>query len=118
MGFVSALSPTTEILENTRRRGLILASLGAVGFSGKAIIVKLAYRYGVDPFSAQGVLVTAVGQGFAQQIGLQPGDFVRQINGRKITDTADLAAALQSQPGAWSLVIQRGDSMITARFQG
>jgi len=30
------------------RRGLLLASLGAIAFSGKAIIVKLAYRYGVD----------------------------------------------------------------------
>jgi drug/metabolite transporter (DMT)-like permease len=28
--------------------GLLLASAGAVGFSGKAIIVKLAYRHGVD----------------------------------------------------------------------
>ena len=28
--------------------GLALALVGAVGFSGKAIIVKLAYRYGVD----------------------------------------------------------------------
>ena len=28
--------------------GLMLASLGAIAFSGKAIIVKLAYRYGVD----------------------------------------------------------------------
>jgi drug/metabolite transporter (DMT)-like permease len=28
--------------------GLLLAALGAIGFSGKAIIVKLAYRYGVD----------------------------------------------------------------------
>ena len=28
--------------------GLMLASLGAVAFSGKAIIVKLAYRHGVD----------------------------------------------------------------------
>jgi drug/metabolite transporter (DMT)-like permease len=28
--------------------GLVLASLGAIAFSGKAIIVKLAYRYGVD----------------------------------------------------------------------
>lgn len=28
--------------------GLALATLGAVAFSGKAIIVKLAYRYGVD----------------------------------------------------------------------
>ncbi len=31
-----------------RRRGLLLAGCGAVAFSGKAIIVKLAYRYGVD----------------------------------------------------------------------
>jgi drug/metabolite transporter (DMT)-like permease len=29
--------------------GLVLAVGGAIGFSGKAIIVKLAYRYGVDP---------------------------------------------------------------------
>lgn len=28
--------------------GLALAALGAIGFSGKAIIVKLAYRHGVD----------------------------------------------------------------------
>jgi drug/metabolite transporter (DMT)-like permease len=28
--------------------GLALAAVGAIGFSGKAIIVKLAYRYGVD----------------------------------------------------------------------
>ncbi|PTT90565.1 EamA family transporter, partial [Pelomonas sp. HMWF004] len=28
--------------------GLLLAMLGAIGFSGKAIIVKLAYRHGVD----------------------------------------------------------------------
>jgi drug/metabolite transporter (DMT)-like permease len=45
---VSALSPTGEIQPLARRQGLILASLGAVAFSGKAIIVKLAYRYGVD----------------------------------------------------------------------
>ncbi len=28
--------------------GMILACVGAIGFSGKAIIVKLSYRYGVD----------------------------------------------------------------------
>lgn len=31
-----------------RLDGILFASLGAIGFSGKAIIVKLAYRYGVD----------------------------------------------------------------------
>jgi drug/metabolite transporter (DMT)-like permease len=43
---------TTAALTATRARpvwpGLMLASVGAVAFSGKAIIVKLAYRYGVD----------------------------------------------------------------------
>lgn len=32
----------------TRRVGMVCAVLGAIAFSGKAIIVKLAYRYGVD----------------------------------------------------------------------
>jgi len=31
-----------------RLDGILLASAGAIAFSGKAIIVKLAYRYGVD----------------------------------------------------------------------
>jgi drug/metabolite transporter (DMT)-like permease len=45
---VNASSPVIEIALAARRRGLLLAGLGAVAFSGKAIIVKLAYRYGVD----------------------------------------------------------------------
>ena len=45
---MNAPSPVGEILLATRRRGLMLAGLGAVAFSGKAIIVKLAYRHGVD----------------------------------------------------------------------
>ena len=40
--------PATDTIPPSRRRGLLLAGLGAIGFSGKAIIVKLAYRYGVD----------------------------------------------------------------------
>lgn len=34
--------------EHSRLSGLLLAVAGAITFSGKAIIVKLAYRYGVD----------------------------------------------------------------------
>jgi drug/metabolite transporter (DMT)-like permease len=33
---------------SSRAVGLVLATLGAIAFSGKAIIVKLAYRHGVD----------------------------------------------------------------------
>ena len=31
-----------------RSEGILLASIGAIAFSGKAILVKLSYRYGVD----------------------------------------------------------------------
>ncbi|MGB4928165.1 MAG: DMT family transporter [Giesbergeria sp.] len=39
---------TAQAATKNRAIGLTLALLGAVAFSGKAIIVKLAYRYGVD----------------------------------------------------------------------
>ena len=38
----------TTAVEKGRGAGLALAALGAIAFSGKAIIVKLAYRHGVD----------------------------------------------------------------------
>ena len=46
-------SATTAAAESAAHRrpawpGLLLASTGAIAFSGKAIIVKLAYRHGVD----------------------------------------------------------------------
>ena len=45
-------TPLTEAAAATANKrlvaGLVLAMLGAIAFSGKAIIVKLAYRHGVD----------------------------------------------------------------------
>lgn len=45
-----ATSPVerADTATNSVAGGVLLAMLGAVAFSGKAIIVKLAYRYGVD----------------------------------------------------------------------
>jgi drug/metabolite transporter (DMT)-like permease len=40
--------PTSHTSFAATRRGVLLATLGSIAFSGKAIIVKLAYRYGVD----------------------------------------------------------------------
>jgi drug/metabolite transporter (DMT)-like permease len=49
---MSSSVATAALLDPPRARqvwpGLLLATLGAIAFSGKAIIVKLAYRYGVD----------------------------------------------------------------------
>jgi drug/metabolite transporter (DMT)-like permease len=45
---VNASTLASDAVLAARRRGLLRAGLGAIAFSGKAIIVKLAYRYGVD----------------------------------------------------------------------
>lgn len=38
-----------------RTHGFILAAFGAIAFSGKAIVAKLMYRYGVDAFTVVGL---------------------------------------------------------------
>ena len=77
-----------------------------------------AQEHGVDPFVGQGVMVVQIDAGFAQTIGVQPGDFVREVNGQKIAATADLVAAVQTPARAWTIVIQRNGQVITARFSG
>ncbi len=44
-------SGASQALLQAAWAGPVLAMVGAVGFSGKAIIVKLAYRHGVDPIT-------------------------------------------------------------------
>jgi Do/DeqQ family serine protease len=77
-----------------------------------------AYQYGFDPFSGPGVLVTKLESGYGQSIGLQPGDFIREINGSKINTTKDLVTATGADSHVWALSIERGGRIITARFQG
>jgi Do/DeqQ family serine protease len=90
-------------------------------FSG-ATVVNLspaaAFDYGLDPFSGRGVIVTRIDQGYAQTLGLQPGDFVREVNGRRIETTADLAATLQAGGRDWNISIERGGRTISAQFSG
>ncbi len=68
--------------------------------------------YGVDPFQT-GVILTAV-RGVAAQQGFRPGDVVTAVNGRAVTTTSQLAAALQS--GRWTLTLLRDGREIEARF--
>jgi S1-C subfamily serine protease len=72
---------------------------------------------GIDAFAGQGVIVTRVGQGFAQQAGFQPGDFIREVNGRKILTTRDLAAAVGVNARAWRVTIERAGHVISADFR-
>ncbi|MCS4291972.1 drug/metabolite transporter (DMT)-like permease [Comamonas sp. BIGb0152] len=43
-----SVAPAAVLTPSVRRAGMVCAVVGAIAFSGKAIIVKLAYRHGVD----------------------------------------------------------------------
>ncbi|MGE5501710.1 MAG: Do family serine endopeptidase [Ignavibacteriales bacterium] len=72
---------------------------------------------GIDAFAGQGVLVTRVAQGFAQAAGFQPGDFIREVNGRKIQTTRDLAAATSVASRTWRVTIERNGQIVSADFR-
>jgi S1-C subfamily serine protease len=96
-----------------------LTVTGRNPFSGATVInfsPAAALENGADPFAGHGVMVTKVEGGFAQTLGLRAGDFIRQINGRAISSTADVATAVKTPSSNWSVAIQRGGQTITAQF--
>jgi len=109
---VTVAAPATVPAEDKR------VITGANPLAGATVVnlsPAVAQAQGVDPF-LQGVMVTALGPGFAQSVGLRPGDIIRQVNGDVVTSTADLAARLATPSRGWTLAIQRGEQVITARF--
>ncbi len=87
---------------------------------GGATVINLsaatAQELGVDPFAAQGVVVTNVG-GYAASVGLRPGDVVKALNGRRISTTAELQSAIGASGGSWRITVNRRGRDITASFQ-
>ena len=93
---------------------------GRSPFDGATVVnmsPAVAQDLGVDPFAGRGVLVTKIGQGFALNAGLRPGDFVREVNGRAINTTADLAAVSNAGAATWTVTIERNGQRITARLR-
>jgi Do/DeqQ family serine protease len=75
----------------------------------------VADELGIDPFTADGgVLVTKVEPGAGV---VRPGDVIREVNGRKVKLVGDLSAALADSNSAWTIIIQRGQQVITAQIR-
>jgi S1-C subfamily serine protease len=72
-----------------------------------------AEELGADPF-ATGVIITKA-DGVAARAGFEPGDIVREVNGREVNSVRDLAAAVAGQ-GRWRLVIERQGQRVVAQF--
>jgi serine protease Do len=67
----------------------------------------------------KGVVVTQVASGSAAaRIGLQPGDFIAQINNAKVQDVTGLKEELDKGSGRWQLAIRRGGRTMTVTIEG
>jgi len=77
----------------------------------------VAEEVGVDPFGQKGVMVLKTGPGAARQVGLRPGDIIRQVNGRKISTTGDLAGAVAVPARVWQVVVERGGQQIAVTLE-
>jgi S1-C subfamily serine protease len=92
---------------------------GASPFTGATVVnisPAVAEEFGIDSF-LHGVMVTKVAGGPAAQVGLRPGDIVRNVNGRRIDSVRDLVAAVGARSQAWQVTIERGGQQITATFR-
>ena len=77
-----------------------------------------AQELGADPFAARGVMISRIGEnGLANEVGVQPGDIIKAINGQPITSTAQLQQALSAAGGSWRLTIVRRGQEITGNFR-
>jgi Do/DeqQ family serine protease len=74
-----------------------------------------ADELGIDPLLS-GVIITKIGQGVAMTAGLRPGDIIREVNGRKIANVGDLAAAAVAPGRVWRVTIERAGQSISATF--
>jgi S1-C subfamily serine protease len=84
----------------------------------------LADALGLDPFQAKdGMLIHSVpGRTIARNVGFQPGDIVREINGVTIRTKKDFETAVkkaEATPGSeWRLAIERNGQRIETSLRG
>ncbi|HEX2818082.1 MAG TPA: PDZ domain-containing protein, partial [Phenylobacterium sp.] len=74
----------------------------------------VAEEIGLDPFAKVGVMVTKAAEGAARQLGVQPGDIIRAVNGREIKSVHDLTNAVVAPAPVWQFTIERNGQQVTA----
>ncbi|MBS0362879.1 MAG: Do family serine endopeptidase [Proteobacteria bacterium] len=77
----------------------------------------VAEEVGLDPFGREGVLVTKTDQGLAQQLGVQPGDIIRAVNGRSIKTVSDLSSAVVAPAPVWQVTIERNGRQLSTTLR-
>ena len=74
-----------------------------------------AEELGIDAFAGPGVLITKV-DGISARAGIQPGDFIRSINGTQTANVRALGAVLAAPQRSWAVEVERNGERGTLRF--
>ena len=90
-------------------------------FAGATVInlsPAAAEELGLDPFVAKsGVLITKIEDGVAAGLGLQPGDVIKEVNGKVVTSTAELQGQLAAGGSSWRFVVMRNGQVMKAQVR-
>ena len=68
------------------------------------------------PMTASGVVVDLV-EGFAAQLGFQPGDILVRVNQQMIETVADAQSAARQRGRIWDITIERAGQQLSMRFR-
>jgi Do/DeqQ family serine protease len=78
----------------------------------------LAEELSLEP-TQSGVIVLGISRRSpARRLGLKPGDFLAEINRKKIANVADTKAALRSTASAWRISVVRDGRLLTVVIDG
>jgi serine protease Do len=88
------------------------------GTTAATLTPALAQQLGL-PFSAKGVVVTNVAPNSpADNMGLQQGDIILNLNGTQINDVATFKRIASGSPSGWQITLQRQGQMIRTYIEG
>ncbi len=107
IGFAIPINEAKEIIPQLKRYGRVPRPW--LGIITRRVTPQLAYAYGLP--RADGLVITQMVQGApADRAGLQPGDIVFQINGKKVEEQVDLERKLYERKPSETVTIdyQRG----------
>ena len=78
----------------------------------------LAEELSLDPMRRGVIVIGTAGRSPARRIGLQPGDWILEINGTKIELVKTLRQIIDTGASQWRITVQRKDRVFTAVIEG
>ena len=101
--------------ENPPRDRLVVRDLVLRGLIGDTVNPAVIAEHGLPP-DTSGVFVVEAGD-IAARVGLQPGDVILAVNGRRVSSTQDLRLALRDPARNWEIDAERQGRVTRLRFR-